>query len=129
MQLSEANQQLHVKLVDVLHICGDSIRSFAQQPEACVVQLVSAGVINGDTTGITRFLFDAHEQLPAKAVGKYIAAPADLDRDVAAARAYELTSSFLEHFDFSDDTPVQCLRKLLSRTRMPPGTQRLVVLI
>jgi len=105
-----------------------AVASFRKQPEEALLALASLGLLTADTAGVARFLYDAHGKLPAAAVGKYLTAPGGADREEEAEAAYQLTTAYLAHLDLTYDTPAQALRKLLNRTRLPPGSRVLSAL-
>lgn len=90
------------------------MRFFPSEPELAISQLASAGLLHHDLQGISKFLWEAHGSVVPAAVGRYLALPENKP----------LMQAYICQLDLEGNTPVQALRKMLERTRMPPSTKR-----
>lgn len=127
LQLYCVSRRYRDMLQASVHTCRAAVLSFDVNPCDSIAALAREGVLQPTTAGIADFLFQSHKLIPAKAVGKYLARPTRREEDdPTGAQSYDICTAYLRKFDFADDTPTQAMRKLLIRTRMPPGYRRWV---
>lgn len=109
-----------------------SVHTFYSSPDVSIAHWIKHGYINSSSNQITKCLYEGYTfGLSPSAIGQYITCPGDKDWESRQARAIILVSRFLNNFQFipPSTTPVQALRCVLQRTRLPPSHGRVSLLL
>jgi hypothetical protein len=128
LQLAVVCKAYHTELEQSLWAIRSGLRLFRTDSAAAIAALQAAGLLGRTEQHVADFLYTSKGRIPARFVGQYLTkayADADATRE-EKARNKRLLVLYLRRFDFDSDTPVQALRRLLTRTRMPRESRRCV---
>ena len=124
--LSGTSQILRAALKHETRVGRNALLLFRSDPAQSLQRLCSLGLVRPTPDGLAAFLFGAHGKLPAACVGRFLSQPPEVERETQRQLAADVTRAYLARLDFADDSPVQALRRLLARTRMPAGSKTCV---